>query len=215
MERVKQIARGFGKVSLALLGGVLMPILTLVALGVAVNQRVQKRRLQRKPTPTIGEILATAGLTIQGEATTDKAVAAKIFKQRPVTEIRQLLARAGLTIHDEAAPTVGEILAAAGLTIQEEGSTDKAASAKVFMQQPVTEIGQLLARAGLTIHDEVAPKHCWEILQCSPEKREACPAYARRDLPSWVAIGLGKGGQISEVCVNSTLLDLKTLPLQT
>lgn len=162
MERVKQIARGFGKVSLALLGGALMPILIPMALGVAVNQRMRERRLQREPAPTIGEILETAGLTIQGEATTDKAVAAK-----------------------------------------------------TFVRQPVSEIGKLLARAGLTIHDEAAPKHCWEILQCSPEKREACPAYARRDLPSWVAIGLGKGGRISEVCVNSTLLDLKTPPLQT
>ena len=162
MERAKQIVRGGGKVILALLGGILMPILIWVALGTAVYQRVREKRAQRKPAPTIGEILAAAGLTIQGEA-----------------------------------------------------ATGKAAAAKVFMQQPVSEIGNLLARAGLTIHDEAAPKHCWEILQCSPEKREACPAYARRDLPSWVAIGLGKGGRISEVCVNSTLLDLKTLPLQT
>jgi len=162
MERVKQIVRGGGKVILALLGGILMPILIWVALGTAVYQRVREKRAQREP-----------------------------------------------------APTIGEILAAAGLTIQDEAATGEAAAAKVFMQQPVSEIGNLLARAGLTIHDEAAPKHCWEILQCSPEKREACPAYARRDLPSWVAIGLGKGGKISEVCVNSTLLDLKTLPLQT
>ncbi len=161
MERVKQIARGVGKVILALLGGILMPILIWVALGVAVYQRVQEKRVQREPAPTIGEVLAVAGLTIQGEATTGKP-----------------------------------------------------AAAKVFMQQPVSEIRELVARAGLTIHDEAAPKHCWEILHCSPEKREACPAYARRDMPCWVAIGLGKGGRISEVCVNCTFLDLKALPLQ-
>jgi len=147
---------------LALLGGVLMPILIWVALGVAVNQRARERRVQRKPAPTIGEILVAAGLTIQGEATTGKAMAAR-----------------------------------------------------VFMQQPVSEVGKLLARAGLTIHDEAAPKHCWEILHCPPEKREACPGYAHRDLPCWVAIGLGKGERISEVCVNGTLLDPEALPLQT
>jgi len=162
MEKAKQIARGAGKVILALLGGVLMPILIWVALGVAVNQRLRERRVQRKPAPTIGEILVAAGLTIQGEATTGKAMAAR-----------------------------------------------------VFMQQPVSEVGKLLARAGLTIHDEAAPKHCWEILHCPPEKREACPGYAHRDLPCWVAIGLGKGERISEVCVNGTLLDPEALPLQT
>jgi len=161
MERMKQIVRGGGKVILALLGGVLMPILIWVALGVAVSERVRERRLQRKPAPTIGEVLAAAGLTIQGEATTGEAVAAK-----------------------------------------------------VFMQQPVPEISKLLAKAGLTIHDEAAPKHCWEILRCPPEKREACPAYVRRDVPCWVAVGLAKGRRISEVCVNCTLLDLKALPLQ-
>jgi hypothetical protein len=36
-----------------------------MGLGMTVSQRVQGRRLQRKPAPTIGEILAVAGLTIQ------------------------------------------------------------------------------------------------------------------------------------------------------
>ncbi len=56
MERMKQIARGVGKVILALLGGVLIPILIWVALGVAVNQRVQEKRLQREPAPKTGLI---------------------------------------------------------------------------------------------------------------------------------------------------------------
>jgi len=76
MEKAKQIARGVGKVILALLGGVLMPILIWVALGVAVYQRVHEKRVQREPAPTIGEILAAAGLTVQQETTTGKAVAA-------------------------------------------------------------------------------------------------------------------------------------------
>ncbi len=110
------------------------------------------------------------------------------------------------------APTIGEILTAAGLTIQAENAAGQSAAEKTFMQQPVSEINNLLARAGLSIHEEAVPKHCWEILHCPPDKREACPAYAHRDVPSWVAIGLGKGGQTSEVCVNSTLLNVHELP---
>ncbi len=161
MERMKRITKATGKVLLALLAGVLMPILIWVALGVVINQKIRERRPQRVPAPTIGEILAAAGLTIQEEATAGRAVAAK-----------------------------------------------------TFMQQPVSEINALLARAGLTIHEETVPTHCWEVLHCPPERRETCPAYARRDIPSWVAIGLGKGGRVSEVCVNRTLVDLKKLPLQ-
>lgn len=161
MEKIMQSVRGVGKVLLALLGGILFPILIWVALGVAVYQKVRERAVQRKPAPTIGEILAAAGLSVQTDANTDKAVVAK-----------------------------------------------------VFAQQPVSEISKLLARAGLTIHEEAAPKHCWEILHCPPEKRQACPSYVHRDLPCWVAIGLGKGGQASEVCVNGTLLDARALPMR-
>ncbi len=159
MERIKRITGGTGKVILALLGGILFPILIWVALGVAINQKLRERRPQRVAAPTIGEILAAAGLTIQAETATDPGVAAK-----------------------------------------------------TFIQQPVSQISNLLAKAGLSIHEEAVPKHCWEILHCPPDRREACPAYARRDVPSWVAIGLGKGGQTSEVCVNSTLLNVHELP---
>ena len=161
MKGTKQIARGTGKVMLALLGGILMPILIWVALGVAISHKLRERAPQRKPAPTIGEILAAAGLSIESET-----------------------------------------------------ATGEPAAAKVFMQQPASELNKLLAKAGLSIHEEAIPKHCWEILHCSPEKRETCPAYARRDVPNWVAIGLGKDGRVNEVCVNSTLLDLKTLPVK-
>jgi hypothetical protein len=109
------------------------------------------------------------------------------------------------------APTIGEILTAAGLTIEGETATGQPLAARVFMQQPASELNRLLAKAGLSIQEEAIPKHCWEVLHCSPEKRETCPAYARRDVPSWVAIGLDKGERVSQVCVNSTLFDLKTL----
>ena len=80
-------------------------------------------------------------------------------------------------------------------------------------KQLVSEVGKLVAKAGLTIQEE-APRHCWEILHCSLERREACPAYARRDIPGWVAVGLGKDERISDVCVNHTLIDLRALPRQ-
>jgi len=154
MARVKKIGRGTGKVILILLGVILMPILISVGLGMTIGQRVQRRGLPRKPAPTIGEILAAAGLTIHDEASGDEAIAAKTFRQ-----------------------------------------------------QPVSELNQLIARAGLVIHDEAAPKHCWEILHCSSQKRDACPVYARREIPAWVAKGLAKGGQISPEASDCTLLD--------
>lgn len=60
MERMMRIARGTGKVMLAILAGALMPILIWVALGVAVYQVMRQRQVQRKPVPTIGQILAGA-----------------------------------------------------------------------------------------------------------------------------------------------------------
>jgi hypothetical protein len=108
MEKMMQSVRGVGKVLLALLGGILFPILIWVALGVAVYQKVRERAVQRKPAPTIGEILAAAGLSIQEEAGTGKT-AAKVFAQQSVPEISKLLARAGLTIHEEAAPKAPKV----------------------------------------------------------------------------------------------------------
>ncbi len=96
MKRTKQIARGIGKVILALFAVVLMPILIWVALGVALNQKLRETKVQRKLAPPIG-----------GMAKAD-------------------------------------------------------------------------------------PRHCWEVLHCPPERRETCPAHARRDIPNWVAIGLDK-----------------------
>ncbi len=59
MKGTKKIGRVTGKVTLALLAGVLMPILIWVALGVAMTRRLG--RLQRAPAPTIRGILAAAG----------------------------------------------------------------------------------------------------------------------------------------------------------
>jgi hypothetical protein len=107
MKVMIKVAKGTGKVILALLTGILMPILIWVALGVALNQRTREKKLKPAAAPTMGEILT---------------------------------------------------------------------------------------RAGLTIHDDIVVKHCWEILNCPPERHETCPTYVRRDIPFWVANGLGKGG---------------------
>ena len=59
MKTMKRIAQGTGKVALAILVGVLMPVLIWVALGVAVNQKMRQPAAQKK-TATIGDILAQA-----------------------------------------------------------------------------------------------------------------------------------------------------------
>lgn len=104
MERTKRITRGAGKVMLALLAGILFPILIWVALGVALYHKERERAAQRQPAPTIGEILNAAGLSIQAEANTDRMLAAKAFTQQPVTKINKLMAKSGLTVKDQAAP---------------------------------------------------------------------------------------------------------------
>ncbi|MDP2917824.1 MAG: hypothetical protein Q8O16_07855 [Dehalococcoidia bacterium] len=165
-------------------------------------------------------VLAVVGFIILAPAFAFGGLASRLYETT--------FARMRRKAQPEPAPTIGEILAAAGLTLKEEDAADKAVAAKAFMQQPVSEIDKLLAKAGLRIEeeegvdkllakagikmDESAPKHCWEMLHCPPGKRDACPVYARGEMPCWVAVGLGKGGELREVCVNRILLDLKTLP---
>ena len=101
MGRTKEITKGAGKVVLALVGGALMPIWIWVAFGAAISQKLHERSTQRKPAPTIGEILAAAGLSIQGEPILGKTMASKVFARRSVSEIHELLAKAGLSIRKE------------------------------------------------------------------------------------------------------------------
>jgi hypothetical protein len=61
MKALRKIALGTGKVMLAVLGCVLMPILIWVALGVAINQSTSKKRLKIK-RPQDWDKSATAGL---------------------------------------------------------------------------------------------------------------------------------------------------------
>ncbi len=93
MKEMMKGTQGTAKVMLALLGGILMPILIWVALGVAICQKV-RRAPQRKTSPTIGEVLSIAGLAIHGETAT------RAFRVRSASEINKILARAGMSLQD-------------------------------------------------------------------------------------------------------------------
>ena len=64
--KTTKIAKVTGKVMLAILGAILMPVLIWVALGAAIYQSHQ-RKAQAEQTPTLGQILAWAG-TGKGKA---------------------------------------------------------------------------------------------------------------------------------------------------
>ncbi|OGO19779.1 MAG: hypothetical protein A2144_13115 [Chloroflexi bacterium RBG_16_50_9] len=64
MKTIMKIAKGTGKVILALLTGVLMPILIWVALGVALNKKLAEKKVKEATAPTIGEILNKAKVDI-------------------------------------------------------------------------------------------------------------------------------------------------------
>ncbi|MDO8568167.1 MAG: hypothetical protein Q7R57_05565 [Dehalococcoidales bacterium] len=62
MNGIKKTTGTISKVFLALVGGILFPILIWVALGVAINQKAREKRARQAATPSFGEILAaTAG----------------------------------------------------------------------------------------------------------------------------------------------------------
>lgn len=64
MEKTKKILAKTGKVMLALLGCVLMPILIWIALGVVILQKTKKRQ-RVEAAPTLGQILEAAALKIK------------------------------------------------------------------------------------------------------------------------------------------------------
>ncbi len=70
MKNIKRTGRGVGKVVLALLAGILMPVMIWVALGAFLTQKIREKRQQRMSTPTVAEILAAAGLTIREDSLT-------------------------------------------------------------------------------------------------------------------------------------------------
>ena len=92
MRRMRRI----GALMLALLAGILVPIVIWVALVAAVIKLVQEWRLKRAPARTVGEILGAAGIAIQWAGySTLETPAAAIFMSGPVS-VHELLARADL-----------------------------------------------------------------------------------------------------------------------
>jgi hypothetical protein len=57
MKRIEKVVKGIGKVILALLTGIFMPLLVWVGLGVAINQKVTKKAIQPKTVPAAGDTL--------------------------------------------------------------------------------------------------------------------------------------------------------------
>lgn len=67
MEKTKRITWGTAKVFLALFTAVLMPVLIWVALGVAVNRKINEKNALRKTAPAIDETLMPDAATIQDQ----------------------------------------------------------------------------------------------------------------------------------------------------
>jgi len=65
MKGMTKSARGIGKVFLALLGGIFMPVLIWVALGVALNKKLREGSVQPAPTPAVGETMAVNHVSTQ------------------------------------------------------------------------------------------------------------------------------------------------------
>lgn len=65
MKGMIKVAKGTGKVVLALLVGVFMPILIWIALGVALNRKMREKAARQTEVETIGEILNRANETIK------------------------------------------------------------------------------------------------------------------------------------------------------
>ena len=61
MKEILKVAKGIGKVVLALLTAILMPILIWVAMGVVLNQKLREKKYKEATAPTVGEILTKAG----------------------------------------------------------------------------------------------------------------------------------------------------------
>ena len=57
MNKMMKVAKGIGKVILAILTGIFMPILLWVGLGMALNQKLRVKKQVTVTAPTIGEIL--------------------------------------------------------------------------------------------------------------------------------------------------------------
>lgn len=95
-EPLLQVAKRVAYTVLALLTGMVFPVLIWIGLVTAMRQWIQDRVPRQESPRTVGNILATAGITIQGEPIGGMAIAETMFARRSMTEIHELIARAGL-----------------------------------------------------------------------------------------------------------------------
>jgi hypothetical protein len=65
MNKIMKVVKGTGKVILALLTGIFMPILLWIGLGVALNQKLRAKKQVTETAPTIGEILNKTKVVIE------------------------------------------------------------------------------------------------------------------------------------------------------
>ena len=65
MKNIMKVAKGIGKVVIAILTGIMMPILLWVGLGVALNQKLRAKKHVTETAPTIGEILNKTKITVE------------------------------------------------------------------------------------------------------------------------------------------------------
>ncbi len=92
-----QAMKRAGATALALLSGVFFPVLIWAGLVAATRELFLRWiRMQREAARTVGEILASAGISMQPEIGGNGTAVALVFAPRPISEIRELLVTAGL-----------------------------------------------------------------------------------------------------------------------
>jgi hypothetical protein len=65
MNKMMKVVKGTGKLILALLTGIFMPILLWIGLGVALNQKLRVKKQVTETAPTIGEILNKTKVVVE------------------------------------------------------------------------------------------------------------------------------------------------------
>ena len=94
--RLARAAKRVSGLTIVFLAGVFAPVLIWVGLFIAIKERFQEWELKRSPARTISEIMAAAGLDIQGVHIIEEAPSDAIFTPRPLHEIHGIFARAGI-----------------------------------------------------------------------------------------------------------------------
>lgn len=88
--------RRVANVLLAVLAGILFPLIWWVILAISLRMMFQEWRLRHAPARTIGEILTAAGFAVESIGPAGEKPVEAIFSPRPISGVHELLARAGL-----------------------------------------------------------------------------------------------------------------------